>query len=72
MAINLIHETDLEWMSLNYRKYRAAIMSPSKRRMILVMFEEDYQYFPTRREIRDGLIKAQIEKVEKEFKDSSD
>ena len=24
------------------------------------MFEEDYEYFPSLREIRDGLIKAQI------------
>ena len=29
--------------------------------MILQMFEEDYQYFPSLREIRDGLIKAQIQ-----------
>ena len=52
-GLKFIHPTDLEWMSLNYRKERAAGMSKSKRRMILVMFQEDYQYFPTRREIRD-------------------
>ena len=40
--LSLINATDLEWMSFNYRKYRAANMSPSKRRMILIMFEEDY------------------------------
>ena len=52
-ALSFLSPTDLEWMSLNYRKERAAGMSPSKRRMILVMFEEDYQYFPSLREIRD-------------------
>ena len=36
-------------------------MSSSIKRMILQMFEEDYQYFPSLREIRDGLIKAQIQ-----------
>ena len=35
---DFINPTDLEWMSLNYRKVRAAKMSPSKRRMILLMF----------------------------------
>ena len=30
---------DLEWMSINYRKERAAKLSPSKRRMVLVMFQ---------------------------------
>ena len=66
--MELIHKTDLEWLSLNYRKFRAGCMSQSKRRMILVMFEEDYQYFPTRREIRDGIIRAQIEQVETQYK----
>lgn len=55
---DFVNSTDLEWMSFNYRKTRAASMSPSKRRMILVMFEEDYQYFPSVREIRDGIVKA--------------
>lgn len=35
---SFINPTDLEWMSLNYRKERAAKVSPSRRRMILVMF----------------------------------
>ena len=43
-------------MSLNYRKERANKMSPSKRRMVLKMFQEDISYFPTMREIRDELI----------------
>ena len=38
-------------------------MSPSERRTILVMFEEDYQYFPTLREIRDELIEGQMVKI---------
>ena len=54
--INFICPTDLEWMSLNYRKERAAKMSASKRRMILIMFQNDISYFPTLREIRDELI----------------
>ena len=56
--LSFINPTDLEWLSLNYRKERAAKMSPSIRRMILVMFQNDYQYFPTLREIRDELIYA--------------
>ena len=55
---NICNDTDIEWMSLNYRKERAAKMSKSIRRMVLVMFQEDYQYFPTLREIRDELIEA--------------
>ena len=57
-GLSLIHPTELEWMSLNYRKERAAKMSESKRRMILMMFQNDYQYFPSLKEIRDELIKA--------------
>ena len=37
-GLDFISPTDLEWMSLNYRKERAAKVSESKRRMILVMF----------------------------------
>ena len=55
---SFIYKTDLEWMSLNYRKERAAKMSKSIRRMILIMFQDDYQYFPTLREIRNELIMA--------------
>ena len=54
--LDLVHSTDLEWMSLNYRKVRAARLSPSKRRMILAMFELDLQYFPSLAEIRDELV----------------
>ena len=57
-STKLVNPTDLEWMSLNYRKVRAAKMSPSKRRMIIFMFEIDYQYFPSLREVRDELISA--------------
>ena len=32
--------------------------------MALELFEEDYQYFPSLREIRDGLINAQIKMIE--------
>ena len=34
--------------------------------MVLQLFEEDYQYFPSLKEIRDGLIKAQLQIIEKE------
>ena len=36
------------------------------------MFEEDYQYFPSLREIRDGLIRAQQQILEKEKLNWSD
>ena len=71
-SLSFIHHTDLEWMSLNYRKQRAAKMSLSKRRMILVMFQDDYQYFPSLREIRDELIKAQLNEIENESKSWND
>ena len=34
----LISSTDLEWLSINYRKVKASKLSNSKRRIILVMF----------------------------------
>ena len=43
-------------------------MSKSDRRMVLELFEEDYQYFPSLKEIRDGLINAQIKMIEHESK----
>lgn len=55
---NIIHNTDLEWLSINWRKYRAVNKSSSNRRLILIMFENDYEYFPSLKEIRDDLIKA--------------
>ena len=59
-----IDSMDLEWLSLNWRTYRAQTLSVSNRRMILKMFDNDYQYFPTLREIRDSLIKAQMRVLE--------
>ena len=61
-----LDSSDLEWLSLNWRKYRAQQISTSNRRMILLMFDMDYQYFPTLSEIRDGLINAQINELETE------
>lgn len=55
-----ISETENDWLALNWRKYAAAQLSKSNRRMILEMFESDRGYFPTLREIRDGLIKGQM------------
>ena len=63
-GLNFINPTDLEWMSLNYRKERAAKMSLSKRRMILMMFQTDCQYFPSMKEIRDELVLAQMNELE--------
>ena len=40
--------------------------------MVLELFEEDYQYFPSLKEIRDGLINAQIKMIEHESKDWND
>lgn len=51
--LNMINSTDLEWMSLNYRKYRVAKLSASRRRIIMIMFQEKFTYFPSMREIRD-------------------
>lgn len=59
-----IHQTNLEWLSLNWRKYRASQISKSYKRLILDMFDLMLQrklgYFPTLREIRDGLIGGQF------------
>lgn len=63
-----IHNTDFEWLSLNWRKYRAAHMSASNRRMILKMFESDFQYFPTLKEIRDGIVNAQMNVLQQKSK----
>ena len=60
---HFISENDLEFLSLNYRKERAAKISTSKRRMILIMFQKDIAYFPTLREIRDELILAQMKEL---------
>ena len=57
---NLIGRNDLEWMSLNYRNKRAAKLSESRRRMILIMLKKKISFFPTMREIRDELIEAQM------------
>ena len=40
--------------------------------MVLELFEEDYQYFPSLKEIRDGLINAQIKMIKHESKDWDD
>ena len=55
-----LNDTDLEWLSLNYRKARAKRLTRSHRRMILIMFQKDISYFPSMKEIRDELIEAQI------------
>ena len=55
-AVHFISKTELEWLSLNYRKERATKLAASKKRMILIMFQEDISYFPTIKEIRDELI----------------
>ena len=56
---HFISDTHLEWISLNYRKEKAAAISPSRRRMVLMMFQKQFSYFPTLREIRDELIEYQ-------------
>ena len=47
-------------------------MSLSVRRTILIMFEDDYQYLPTLRDIKDGLIRAQNKKIDLEKNTWSD
>ena len=60
------YKTDLEWLSLNFRKVRASNMSTSNRRVLLIMFDQNTQYFPSIREIRDGIIKAQLKGLEED------
>ena len=67
--LDFMHTTDLEWLSLNWRKFRAAMISLSVRRLILIMFESSYEYFPTLQEIKTGLVKGQMSIINKE-KDS--
>lgn len=55
-GLDLLSLTDLEWLSINYRKQRAAKLSLSRRRTIIALYEKDYEYFPSLREIRDELI----------------
>ena len=45
-------------MSINYRKERAAKLSNSSKRMLLIMFQKDLSYFPTLGEIKNELINA--------------
>ena len=56
---HFISDTHLEWLSLNYRKEKAARISPSRKRMVLLMYQKQPSYFPTIREIRDELIEGQ-------------
>ena len=35
---HFISDTHLEWTSLNYRKEKAAALSPSRKRMVLLMY----------------------------------
>ena len=46
-------------MSINYRKRKLALISSSKRRIVLAMYEDSVEYFPSLIEIRDELIEAQ-------------
>ena len=57
---HFINQEDLEYMSLNYRKERAAKLCHSRRRMVLIMYQQDISYFPTLAEIRDEIVQAQI------------
>ena len=38
--LHFISNTHLEWTSLNYRKEKAAALSPSRRRMVLIMYQK--------------------------------
>ena len=61
-------ENQLEWLSLNWRKYRASQLGQKLKTVILRMWEENYEYFPTLREIKDGLAEGQL-KILQEDKD---
>lgn len=57
------HDIDFEWMSLNFRKYRADLLSKSIRRRILNMVRYNYQYLPSLMEILNGITKAEMQKL---------
>ena len=59
-------------MSINYRKKKLAMISYSKRRIILAMYENSVQYFPSLREIRDELIEGQMYHIRLDSKDWTD
>lgn len=40
--LEIYSSTDMEWMSINYRMEKAARLSQSKRRIILVMFSQEF------------------------------
>ena len=61
--LHFISDTHLEWTSLNYRKEKAAALSPSRRRMVLIMYQKQQPYFPTLREIMEQLIQSQIDHI---------
>lgn len=54
----LVCEADYEWLSFNWRKYRASKASRSHRRTILIMLDIDYQYFPSLLEIMNGILES--------------
>ena len=61
---HFISDTNLQWTSVNYRKEKFANISPSRRRMVLIMYQKQPSYFPTLREIRDELIEAQKNEIQ--------
>ena len=65
---HFISDTHLEWTSLNYRKEKTASLSPSRKRMVLMMFQKQYAYFPTLKEIKDELSLGQIHNIHSERK----
>ena len=54
---------DIEWLAMKWREYRAVKAQRSYRRKILVLLEEDYQYFPSLNQIMNGIIYSQKQQL---------
>ena len=59
--MGMVDQRDHQWLAWNERVMRNQQTYPSKKNMILMMFNFGYHLFPTLNDIMAGLIKAQIE-----------
>lgn len=64
-SVSLTNVCEQEGLSHNWSLYRESQMPPSTRRTILFMFEHDFQYLPSLREIRDGLTRAEMTELDR-------
>ena len=69
--LDILSNTNVEWMSINYRMDKIANLSLSSKRVILILFQNNFQFFPTLREIRDQLIMSQEKILESKLTDKT-